>query len=141
MIINANYGLEILHGRSEVLQIPRGKRSSNFSIDTSRFKNKFQKRCSGTYLSTMAMSVPQFKDFWKQRQKQPPDVLCKKGVLRNFAKFTGKHLCQRPFFNKVAGMSPATLLKKSRWHRCFPVKFAKFLRTTFLQNTSGQLLL
>ena len=24
------------------------------------------------------------------------------GVLKNFAKFTGKHLCQRLFFNKVA---------------------------------------
>ena len=64
----------------------------------------------------------------------------KKGVLRNFAKFTGKHLCQRLFFNKVAGR-PATLLKKSLWHRCFPVNFAKFLRTPFLQNTSGRLLL
>ena len=30
----------------------------------------------------------------------------KKGVLRNFAKFTGKHLCQCLFFNKVAGLSP-----------------------------------
>ena len=27
----------------------------------------------------------------------------KKGVLRNFAKFSGKHLCQSLFFNKVAG--------------------------------------
>ena len=27
----------------------------------------------------------------------------KKGVLRNFAKFTGKHLCQSLFFNEVAG--------------------------------------
>ena len=27
----------------------------------------------------------------------------RKGVLRNFAKFTGKHLCQSLFFNKVAG--------------------------------------
>ena len=26
----------------------------------------------------------------------------KKGVLRNFAKFTGKHLCQSLFFNEVA---------------------------------------
>ena len=26
-----------------------------------------------------------------------------KGVLKNFAKFTGKNLCQRLFFNKVAG--------------------------------------
>ena len=27
----------------------------------------------------------------------------KKGVLRNFAKFTGKNLRQNLFFNKVAG--------------------------------------
>ena len=27
------------------------------------------------------------------------------------------------------------------WHRCFPVNFAKFLRTRFLQNTSRGLLL
>ena len=27
-------------------------------------------------------------------------MFCKKGVLRNFAKFTGKHLCQSLFFNK-----------------------------------------
>ena len=30
----------------------------------------------------------------------------KKGVLRHFTKFTGKHLCQSPFFNKVAGVKP-----------------------------------
>ena len=29
------------------------------------------------------------------------------------------------------GMRPATLLKKRLWHRCFPVNFAKFLRTPF----------
>ena len=28
---------------------------------------------------------------------------CIKGVLRNFAKFTRKHLCQSLFFNKVVG--------------------------------------
>ena len=44
-------------------------------------------------------------------QKQPPEVLYKKGVLRNFSKFTGKHLCQSLFFNKVAGFKPASLLK------------------------------
>ena len=37
---------------------------------------------------------------------------------------------------------PAALLKKRPWYRyCFPVNFAKFLRTPFLQNTSGRLLL
>ena len=30
-------------------------------------------------------------------------MFCEKGVLRNFAKFTGKHLCQSLFFDKVAG--------------------------------------
>ena len=56
-----------------------------------------------------------------------------KGVLRNFTKFTGKHLCQN--------LRPATLSNKRLWHRCFSVKFAKFLRTAFLQNTSWRLLL
>ena len=56
----------------------------------------------------------------------------KKGVLRNFTKFTGKHLCQSLFFNKVAVLSTSTLLKKRPWHSCFPVNFEKFLRTPFL---------
>ena len=29
-----------------------------------------------------------------------PEVFCKKDIRRNFAKFTGKHLCQDFFFNK-----------------------------------------
>ena len=55
----------------------------------------------------------------------------KKAVLRNFAKFAGKHLCQSLFLNKVAGLR----------HGCFPDNFAKFLRKPFSQNTSGLLLL
>ena len=30
-----------------------------------------------------------------------PDVFCEKSVLRNFAKFTGKHLCQGLFLIKL----------------------------------------
>ena len=45
---------------------------------------------------------------WIFFQKQPPEVFYKKGVLRNFAKFTGKHLRQSLFFNKVTGLMPAT---------------------------------
>ena len=65
----------------------------------------------------------------------------KKSVLRNFTKITVKHLCQSLFLNKVAGLSPATLLKKKLWHRCFPMSFAKLLRKPFSQNTNGWLLL
>ena len=50
-------------------------------------------------------------------------------------------ICQGLFFDKFAGMRPATLLKKRLWHSCFPVNFAKLLKATFLQNTSGRLLL
>ena len=39
-----------------------------------------------------------------QTRSNCPEVLQKKGALRNFAKFTGKHLCQSLFFNKVAGL-------------------------------------
>ena len=59
----------------------------------------------------------------------------RKVVLRNSKKFTGRHLCQSLFFNKVAGFKPVL------WHRCFPVNFVKFLRTPFLQNSPGWLLL
>ena len=62
-------------------------------------------------------------------------------VLRNLAKFIGNTLCQGLLFNKVAGLRPAALLKKWLWDRWFPVNFAKFLRTLFLQNTSKRLLL
>ena len=34
----------------------------------------------------------------------------KKGFLRNFTKFIGKHLCQSLFFNKVAGICISHLL-------------------------------
>ena len=61
-------------------------------------------------------------------QKQQPEVLRKKSVLKTFSKFTGKHLRQSLFFNKVLGLSPATFLKKRLWYRPFPVNFAKFLK-------------
>ena len=53
--------------------------------------------------------------FWLLRlnyRSSRPEVFCKKGVLRNFTKFAGKHLCQSSFFHKVAGLRPATLLKR-----------------------------
>ena len=40
----------------------------------------------------------------KEVQKQPPEVLYRKRCSQNFAKFTGKHLHQSLFFNKVAGL-------------------------------------
>ena len=70
-----------------------------------------------------------------------PEVFCIIGVLRDLTKFTGKHLCQSLFFIKAAGLTPRTLLKKRRWHSCFPVKFVKFLRTPFYTEHLWWLLL
>ena len=61
-------------------------------------------------------------------QKQPPDVFYKKGVLTNFSKFTGKHLCQGLFFKRF-------------YYRFFPMNFPKFAGPLFFQNTFGRLLL
>ena len=56
----------------------------------------------------------------------------KKNVLRKFAKFTGKHLSQSLFFNKVTGLRPAQV---------FPCEFCEFSKNTFftehLQTTAS----
>ena len=36
------------------------------------------------------------------------------------------------FLRKFECLRPETLLKKRHWQKCFPVNFAKFLRTSFL---------
>ena len=78
------------------------------------------------------------KYFFNKSISNRPEMFCKKGVLTNFANFTGKHLCQILFFNKVSGLRTAILLKMRLRHRCFPVNFVKFLRTLFFsQNISG----
>ena len=58
------------------------------------------------------------------------EVVCKKGVLKNLTKFTGKHLCPSIFFNKVAGLRPATLLKKKTLAQVFSCEFCQTLRKT-----------
>ena len=59
----------------------------------------------------------------------------RKGVLRNFTKFTEIHLRQSLFFNKVARPQPCNFIKKEARLQVFSCNFAKFLRTPFLQIT------
>ena len=44
-------------------------------------------------------------------------------------------------FNNVAGLQACNFIKKILQHWCFPIKFAKFLRTPILKNISERLLL
>ena len=64
-----------------------------------------------------------------------PEVFCKKDVLRNFAKLTGKHLCQSLFLNKVAGQRPATeacnFVNKETLAQVFSCEFYKISKNTF----------
>ena len=53
---------------------------------------------------------PNFQVYYYKNRNSRPEVFCKKGVLRNFVKFTGKHLCQSLFFNKVAGLGHHELI-------------------------------
>ena len=64
----------------------------------------------------------------------------RKGVLRNFAKFTGKNLCHGLFVNKVVGLA-CNFIKKETLAQVFSREFCKISQNTFLQNTSGRLLL
>ena len=58
-------------------------------------------------------------------------MFCKNSVLKNFVKTGRKKPVLEIFFR------PATLLKKRLRHKCFPVNFAKFLRTLFILNSYG----
>ena len=65
-----------------------------------------------------------------KNRSSSPEVFCKK-VFWSFTKFTGKHLCQSLFFNKVEGLTSATTLERKLWHSFFLEDFAKFLRIPF----------
>ena len=64
-----------------------------------------------------------------------PEVFRQTGILKNLSKFTEKHLCQSLFFYKVAGLMPATLLKRDSGTGFFLVNFETFLRTPFYYRT------
>ena len=54
----------------------------------------------------------------------------KKGVLKNFAKFAG-NICVSLFFNKVAGLRPASLLKKESLAQEFSCEFCEIFKNHF----------
>ena len=82
------------------------------------------------------------KYFWSSHRSRTSHRRCsvKKGVLKNFASFTGKHLYWSLFY-EVTGLQPANFLKKRLQHKCFSVEFAKLLRTPILMNICKRLLL
>ena len=64
-------------------------------------------------------------------QKQPPEVFCEKGVLRNYTKFTGRHLCQSLFFNKAGKRDSGSFVKKETLTQVFFSEFCEISKNTF----------
>ena len=69
-----------------------------------------------------------------------PEVIFKKGFLRNFAKFAWKHLCQSLFLLKLQA-SACNFIKKEALAQVFSCESAKFLGTNFLKEHLWWLLL
>ena len=61
--------------------------------------------------------------------KQPPQVFSKKAVYENFANFCKTSVPESLFYNQACHF-----IKKTLWHRCLPVSFAKFLTRTFFSE-------
>ena len=77
-----------------------------------------------------------FKKNWSQNhifthcRNSRREMFCKKGVLRNLAKFTGKHLWQSLFFNKVKD-----LIEKETLSQVFSCDFCQISKNTFSYRT------
>ena len=54
----------------------------------------------------------------------------KRDVLRNFAEFAGKHLCQSLFLNKVAGKA-CNFIKQETLAQVFSYEFCEISKNTF----------
>ena len=68
-----------------------------------------------------------------QRRSSLPKVFCKKDVLRNLAKFTGKHLCQGLFFSSCR--PEARNFIEKRLAQGFSCEFCEISKNTFCHRT------
>ena len=64
-------------------------------------------------------------------------MFCVKGVLRNFTKFRGKHLCQSLFFNKITSLRPeaCNFINKETLVQVLSCEFCETSKNTFSNRT------
>ena len=74
-------------------------------------------------------------------QKQPFADILQNRCFYKFRKFHRKRPVLQSHFNQVARLKASYFIKKRHLHRCFPVKFAKLLRTPFFTKYLPWLLL
>ena len=92
-----------------------------------------QKKVFGTFYRTTIRPGKKTKKsdgrMWEKLEMTSNDSFLK-NVSLNPRSVNDSH--RRCSVKKVFCLSPATLSKKSLWHWCFPVNFAKFLRKLIL---------
>ena len=79
-------------------------------------------RCSLTIFSKSSII-----NFWEDDL----EAVVRRCSFKKFANFTVKHLCWNLFLIKSEGLKSSNFIETRLQNRCFPVKFAKFLRTPF----------
>ena len=62
-------------------------------------------------------------------RKQPPGVFYKKGFLKNFTKFTGKHLCQ--------SLRACNFIKKETLAQLFSCEFCQIFKNIFFTEQAS----
>ena len=118
-------------------------------METNHLKQFSNKVNHGKYRETILFSKATFKlPFVRQHMQiisfqqarsyrsSSSQMFFKIGVLKNFRTFHRKILVLESLFNKASSLQVYNFIKKRLQNRCAPVKFAKFLRTPFLQSTS-----
>ena len=65
-------------------------------------------------------------------QKQPPEVFCKKTVLKNFAIFTGKHLFFRVSF--LVKLQVCNFIEKETLTQMFFCQYCGIFKNTYFQE-------
>ena len=92
--------MEVMTASLKLGLTPLGFRKRLKKIKTSKsVKQLFFTKSQNSFQN---WSQKSFFSFRSNCRSNRSEVFCKKGVLRNFEKFTRKYLCQSLFFNKVA---------------------------------------
>ena len=95
-------------------------------MNCSFIKRSTQGRCfPDNFFIEISASFKSFfivKSYITGSRSSHPRYSIRKGVLKNFAKLTGKHLCQSLFFNKV---------KKETLSQVFSCEFCEISKNTF----------
>ena len=109
------------------------KNWQNFITNVSEFSYYFGEALMKRYTCYSKSCYIAIKIFELELKETVAKSCSVKKVFLEVSQNSQENTCARDSFLikfYVSGLRPATLLKKSLWHRYFPVNFAKFLRTS-----------